>query len=362
MKKILIVAGTRPNFIKITRFKDLAAQLGDFDIRIVHTGQHYDKNMAEVFFKQLQLEPDYFLGVGSGSPAHRLGTIVLKLSDLMNHFEPDLIIVPGDVDSTLAAALFANKMGISLAHLESGLRSFDREMPEEVNRVLTDQISDYCFVTEESGLENLRVEFKPEKSIYFVGNTMIDTLVHFESEIESSGILKSLGLRKSDYALMTFHRPRNVDNKSALSNLRELIKEVCKLTKAVLPLHPRTLKQLQSHGLYGELSNIKGLTLTEPLGYFDFQALIKDCSLVITDSGGIQEESTYRMKPCITLRPNTERPVTIELGSNSLCPFDTEKVVAIMQSIMSGSYKSGTIPPLWDGHATERILGILSQN
>jgi UDP-N-acetylglucosamine 2-epimerase (non-hydrolysing) len=360
-QKILIIIGTRPNFIKVTCFKKVASQLKNIDIKIAHTGQHYDTNMADVFFEQFHLVPDYFLRVAAGSPNFQIADIMLKLEELItNTFRPDLLIVVGDVNSTLAGALTANKMGIKLAHLEAGLRSFDRTMPEEFNRVLTDDVCDLFFVTEPSGKKHLLSEGKPEASIHYVGNTMIDTMVAFEAEIEASTILTTLKIHHHPFVLMTMHRPATVDNKLELEKLVKLIGNISKKYKVVFPIHPRTIKNAKEFGLYEELMNNTELICTEPLDYFAFQKLIKECSFIITDSGGIQEESTYRLKPCLTLRPNTERPVTITEGTNTLLSFDLETVQRYVTQIENGTYKKGSIPYLWDGKATERIMNIIS--
>ena len=358
MKKILIVVGTRPNFIKITQFKKVALNYPDMQIKIAHTGQHFDQNMADVFFSQFDLQPDFFLEVDSASALVQMGETLIKLEKLINEdFYPDLIITPGDVNSTLAVSIVANKLGIPLAHLESGLRSFDREMPEEINRILTDEISDYYFVTEKSGLENLRREHKPGK-VFYVGNTMIDTMVAFDEKIDASTAQKDLGIR-GDFVLMTIHRPSNVDNEVGLVKLIELIRRLSGNYQVVFPIHPRTRANISKFGLDRQFNELPNVILTEALGYFEFQNLVKHCRLVLTDSGGIQEETTFRKIPCLTLRDTTERPVTTEIGTNSLTTFDPELIMKFIQDIVSGSYKKGVVPDLWDGKATERILEIL---
>lgn len=363
MRKILIVVGTRPNFIKITQFKKTADKLfpNYFDLRVVHTGQHYDHKMAEVFFDQFELVPDYFLEIPSETPNTQMAEVMLRLEKTINDFEPELVMVVGDVNSTFAASLTANKMGVNIAHLESGLRSFDRGMPEEINRILTDEITDYFFVTEQSGIDNLIKEGKGEDQIFFVGNTMIDTMVAFETRIRNSDILEKLNLEEGNFALMTMHRPATVDHKSGLEKMISVINEITGSCKLVFPIHPRTVKRLEDFGLYGQLQKNSELILTEPMDYFSFQKLIASSRFILTDSGGIQEESTFRQVPCLTLRPNTERPSTIELGSNTLIPFDLEVVKNKIEEIESGIYKKGEVPPKWDGKSTERILGILQK-
>jgi len=358
-KRILIVVGTRPNFIKVTQFKKLVSGFPELDVRLVHTGQHSDKKMADVFFKQFHLKPDYLLNISSGSPNSQIAEIMLNLEKLIKKFKPDLILVVGDVNSTLAGALTANKMSIPLAHLESGLRSFDDTMPEEYNRVIADRLSQLYFVTEQSGLDNLiREGVHPEK-IHFVGNTMIDTMVAFEKEIKQSSILKKLKIENQKFVLMTMHRPATVDNKTEFSKLISLIDFITKSNKIIFPIHPRTLKNAEKFGLLDQITENKNLICTEPLDYFSFQKLIKKCTFIITDSGGIQEESTFRKKPCLTLRPNTERPGTVSMGTNTLLPFSLTLVKKYIRQIENGSYKKGRIPPYWDGKSTLRILKIL---
>lgn len=357
MKSLFILIGTRPNFIKITRFKELALTY-NFDVKIIHSGQHFDQNMASVFFEQFKLTPDYFLNVGGLSPNSQIAHIMLKLEELFTEIgKPDFLMVPGDVNSTLAGSIAANKLGVKLIHLESGLRSFDKKMPEEHNRVLSDNLSDICFVTEESGIRNLKNE-GVNSSVYFVGNTMIDTLVKFDSNIESSTILSEIGLERSNYMVGTFHRPSNVDSKEALVNLIDLLNRISSKLTVVLPLHPRTRKMIQEFNLNEKLDSTN-LVITDPLGYFEFQKLIKYCSFVLTDSGGIQEETTFRQIPCLTLRENTERPITVTHGSNELIKFDSNLIMTRIEDILSGKFKKGSIPELWDGRTTERIFEIL---
>jgi UDP-N-acetylglucosamine 2-epimerase (non-hydrolysing) len=364
MQKILIIVGTRPNFIKVTQFKkaNQAIFANYFDIKIVHTGQHYDKKMADVFFEQFELEPDFFLNVPIASPNTQTAEIMLRLEKVLKEkFMPELLIVLGDVNSTFATALTANKMGIPLAHVESGLRSRDRSMPEEINRLLTDEITDFFFVTEQSGVDNLVAEGKPNDKIHFVGNTMIDTLVGFESNIQQSQILSDLEIKGKEYILMTMHRPANVDTKSELEHIANLISQIAEQYPIIFPIHPRTKAKFEKFELFEELFNNPNIIISGPLDYFAFQKLIADAVMVLTDSGGIQEETTFRKVPCLTLRPNTERPSTIELGTNQLIPFDAEVILKEVGKIKKGTYKKGTIPPLWDGKSTQRILEIIKE-
>nr|MBK9650302.1 UDP-N-acetylglucosamine 2-epimerase (non-hydrolyzing) [Bacteroidota bacterium] len=356
-KRIIIIVGTRPNFIKVTQFKRFNIELGEpFDIKIVHTGQHYDDKMADVFFRQFALTPDYFLNIPAASANIQMAEIMIRLEPVLTDFKPDLMIVVGDVNSTFAAALTANKLGIKLAHVESGLRSNDRTMPEEINRLLTDEITDLFFVTEQSGIDHLLQEGKSESNIYMVGNTMIDTLVACEKNIEEDIILEKLNLQPKQFVLMTMHRPATVDSKEGLEKLLAVINMITAHYHLIFPIHPRTLHRIESFGLKSQFESNDKLILTDPMDYFSFQKLTRDCMFVITDSGGIQEESTYRLVPCLTLRPNTERPSTVTIGTNELVPFDTEKIRNYIDDIRNGAYKRGAIPPLWDGKSTLRIL------
>lgn len=357
-KKLYILIGTRPNFIKVTRFKELSESY-NFQVKIIHTGQHFDDNMANVFFDQFNLRPDYFLNVGGLTPNSQVGQIILKLEDLFEEIgRPDFFMVPGDVNSTLAGAIAANKLNIPLVHLESGLRSFDKKMPEEHNRIVADNLSNICLVTEPSGLKNIKEE-NIQARAYHVGNTMIDTLVKFESKIEDSPVLDDLNLIGEKYILCTFHRPSNVDAEDQLKKLTELLNSLTTKAKVVIPLHPRTRKMLAEHKLLSELESNDQLIISEPIGYFEFQKLIKYSEVVITDSGGIQEETTFRQVPCLTVRENTERPVTITEGTNTLVKFDQSEILRFVDQITAGDYKKGSIPKYWDGHTTERIYEVL---
>lgn len=361
---VLILIGTRPNFIKVTKFKEVAAKLyPSLKIYIVHTGQHYDEKMADVFFRQFKLEPDYYLNISPASANNQIAEILIKLEELINKIgRPDFLLVPGDVNSTLAGAIFANKSGIKLGHIESGLRSFDRTMPEEINRIITDELSDLYFVTEPSGLKHLTQENKKSSAIHYVGNTMIDTMLAFEKEIEASTVLNDLDISAGRFVLMTMHRPATVDNRKELMKLINLIEIVSEKHKVIFPIHPRTIKNAKEFELYDKLIGNSQLICTEPLDYFSFQKLVKECAFIITDSGGIQEESTYRQKPCLTIRPNTERPVTVDEGTNTLLSFDLDVLEGYIRQIENGTYKTGKVPQLWDGQATERILKVLMES
>ncbi|MBI3511423.1 MAG: UDP-N-acetylglucosamine 2-epimerase (non-hydrolyzing) [Bacteroidetes bacterium] len=356
MKKILVVVGTRPNFIKVTRFREVAKKYSHFNLKIVHTGQHYDDKMAAVFFHQFGMQPDINLNIGQGSPVEQIAAIMKGLEKVIRDEKPDLIMVPGDVNSTLAAALAANKSGVKLAHIESGLRSFDRSMPEEFNRIVTDELSDILFVTEQSGIDNLEKENKKKEQIFFVGNTMIDTMVAFEKKISDSEVEKVLGIGNKKYILVTMHRPSNVDTKEGLGKMADLLSHISVSHQVVFPIHPRTRNKMKEFGLEKEFIVNEKIRLTEPLDYFSFQKLIRNSQFVITDSGGIQEETTFLRIPCITLRPNTERPVTVTTGTNVLLSFDNERIKNKISEIENGNFKRGKIPEYWDGKATERIF------
>lgn len=353
--KILIVIGTRPNFIKVTRFKKVANSFDNLEIEIVHTGQHYDNKMANVFFEQFSLFPDHILDLKGTTPSGQMANMIQGLSKKVAEIKPDYILVPGDVNSTLAGALVANREGIRLGHLESGLRSFDRSMPEEVNRILVDQIADDYFVTEESGISNLQNEGLSTKNTTtttnMVGNTMIDTLVDFEGQIQQSSILTDHQLSRGNFILMTMHRPATVDNVEGLHFLVDLLKEVSSMSKVVLPMHPRTKNRIHEYQLDSEFHRLKNVKILEPLDYFSFQQLVESAKAILTDSGGIQEESTFRQVPCVTLRPNTERPITCDIGTNQLVGLNHGAIIEALQSP-----KKGEIPPLWDGKSTERVL------
>lgn len=355
-KKILIVVGTRPNIIKITQFKKFNKSSAHLEFKVVHTGQHYDEKMASSFFVQLGVEPDYFLNVPALSANSQIAHILLGLEGVCKEYQPDLIMAVGDVNSTLAAAIAANKLGIQLAHLEAGLRSFDRSMPEEHNRIITDDLSDIFFVTEKSGFNNLVREGKSEKSIHWVGNTMIDTLVAFDPEIQKSEILHSLNLTRNGYVLMTMHRPSNVDSREGLQKIISLILYFSVQYKVIFPVHPRTLNRMKEFDLLDALGHSGNVVLTEPKDYFSFQRLIADACFVITDSGGVQEETTFRGIPCFTLRPNTERPSTILEGTNILVTFE-----GVQQAVSGMTPASKKVPALWDGKATERIISVLEK-
>jgi UDP-N-acetylglucosamine 2-epimerase (non-hydrolysing) len=364
MKRILNVVGARPNFMKIAPIQRLMKnQSNSFDPVLVHTGQHYDERMSKLFFEDLQLpEPDIYLGVGSGTHAEQTAKIMVEFEKICIEYKPDLVLVVGDVNSTAACSIVASKQWIPVAHVEAGLRSFDRKMPEEINRVVTDALSEYLFITENSGIENLAKEGVNPAKVHFVGNVMIDSLVFFLEKARESKILDQLQLGSGNYALVTLHRPSNVDDKDNFLKIISAFKEIQQHLPIVFPIHPRTKKNISNFGLESEVSKLANLKLIEPIGYLDFMQLMQNCGFVMTDSGGIQEETTYLGIPCLTLRENTERPVTAEIGTNEVVGTDTEKIIRLSNQIISGNWKKGQVPELWDGHAADRIVQVLKEN
>ena len=361
MKKVLLVVGTRPNLIKITKFKECFEKYDDLELKILHTGQHYDYKMSEIFFDQLGIpKPDCIFNLREKTAVGKIAEIMVKFEKYVTELKPDLVLVPGDVNSSMASGIAASRLGFKVGHIEAGLRSFDRSMPEEINRLLIDELADLFFVTEPSGLKNLKEEQKDKGNVYFVGNTMIDSLVQFEPVFKNSEILNNLNITPKKYFVFTFHRPGNVDNIDNLTELVGVIKEIAAKDKIVFPIHPRTKNNLDKNGLLNGLTN-DNIILTEPVGYIDFMKLIGNSKGVITDSGGIQEETTYMKVPCLTIRPNTERPVTYQLGSNTLLNLDKSDILKHVEEINSGTYKKGEIPEKWDGNATNRITEIIHQ-
>jgi UDP-N-acetylglucosamine 2-epimerase (non-hydrolysing) len=359
MKKIISVVGARPNFMKVAPIHKAFQNYNDkINHLVCHTGQHYDEKMSKVFFDELELpKPDFYLGVGSGSHAEQTGKIMIEFEKILQTEKPDLIIVVGDVNSTIACSLTASKLHIPTAHVEAGLRSFDREMPEEVNRVLTDQISEFLFVTESSGIENLANEGIEDNKVFMVGNVMIDSLAHYLEKAKSSNVLNDHKLESSRFILVTMHRPSNVDNENQLKGIVHLLNTVSEKRKVLFPIHPRTRKNLTTFKLDGELNT--NVILSDPIGYLDFVNLLQNSELVITDSGGIQEETTYLGIQCITTRTTTERPVTVEIGTNHLVGTDFTIAENTALKILDGTIKSGSIPKLWDGKAADRIVEII---
>ncbi len=354
--RIVYVIGTRPNFVKTAPvIAALRNRLPNGRHSIVHTGQHYDRAMSEVFFEELGVPvPDHMLEVGSGSHAVQTARTMERLEPVLEEERPDLVMVPGDVNSTLAAVLTAVKMHIPVAHIESGLRSFDRTMPEEINRIVADEFSEHLFLHSDEAIENLRAEGIGEDRMHFVGNTMIDTLVALEDRFRAAGSATKLGLDPGSYTLVTLHRPALVDGELLPQTVQRLA-ELARETPVVFPVHPRTRKKMEAIS-----ADHPGLLLSEPLGYVDFLSLIADARAVLTDSGGIQEETTYLGIPCFTLRDNTERPVTIRAGTNTLLGLDPAAIAGIPAALNGRPAQSSEPPPLWDGHAAERIADTIA--
>jgi UDP-N-acetylglucosamine 2-epimerase (non-hydrolysing) len=364
MKKTLhLVAGARPNFMKIAPIvRALHARPGLFDYRIVHTGQHYDREMSDVFFEELGIpKPDFHLEAGGGSHATQTAKIMTAYEAILERERPDCVVVVGDVNSTLACSIVAKKLHIPVAHVEAGLRSGDLRMPEEVNRLVTDSITDWFFVTEPSGRENLLREGKPEERVFFVGHVMVDNLFYQRDrlrEADRSGFeSEALKKRLGRYGVVTMHRPSNVDDEGTLRGIARAFRQISAKLPLVFPVHPRTRGNLERFGI--ELG--PNVLLTKPLSYMDFLNLWQDASLILTDSGGLQEETTALGVPCVTLRENTERPVTVDEGTNTIVGVDPERIVAAADAVLTGRGKAGRRPQLWDGRAAERIVERLGE-
>lgn len=361
MQKILCVCGARPNFMKIAPIMKAFHDCGEIEAVLVHTGQHYDKTMSHLFFDELNIpKPDINLEVGSGSHAVQTAEIMKRFEPVVEDICPDYVLVVGDVNSTIACGLVAVKMGVKLIHVEAGLRSFDRGMPEEINRILTDSISDLLFVTEQSGLDNLKNEGVGSEKVHFVGNVMIDTLLANREKAETSDILETMGLSEKKYAVITLHRPGNVDDMGRFKKIITALDYLQNDLKLVFPIHPRTRNNLQGTEIESRMNKMNNLILLEPVGYLAFLKLMNHSALVITDSGGIQEETTILGVPCMTLRDNTERPVTLTEGTNRLVKLTTEDIVRNYEAIKSSGFNvSVHTPDLWDGRAARRIADTL---
>ena len=360
--RIVNVAGARPNFMKIAPLMEAYRRHEAIEPILVHTGQHYDEKMSALFFRELEIpEPDINLGVGSGSHAVQTAEIMKGFEKVVLDFKPDAVLVVGDVNSTIACGLVAVKLGVRLVHVEAGLRSRDRSMPEEINRVLTDSISDMLFCTECSGQENLVREGVGAERIFLVGNVMIDTLLRHRRKAEASTILASLGVSAGSYAVLTLHRPSNVDDPEVLGGLLDAVEVVQRDMPIVFPVHPRTRANLSRNGLSQRIASMRNLRLVDPAGYLDFLKLTSCARLVLTDSGGIQEETTILKVPCITLRDSTERPATAAVGSNHIAGTHPEKIIAAYRQAMGEDVSKYQVPPLWDGRAAERIADILAE-
>jgi UDP-N-acetylglucosamine 2-epimerase (non-hydrolysing) len=359
-KKLVHVVGARPNFMKIAPImREMARYPEEFQQILVHTGQHYDQNMSKIFFEDLELpEPDIYLGVGSGSHAQQTARIMLAFEPVLIEHKPDWVIAVGDVNSTVACALTAAKLGIKVAHVEAGLRSFDRTMPEEINRLLTDQIADVLFTPSEDGDQNLLRQGVAKEKIHLVGNVMIDTVVHLLPKAQAASFIAK-GLTNGNYALVTLHRPSNVDDAGMLRSILDTLSSISNDLPVIFPMHPRTRQRISDFGL--TVSSNGNLHVIDPLGYLEFLALENNAHVVITDSGGIQEETTYLRVPCLTVRENTERPVTVETGTNIIVGHNMARLHDEVSAILDGNAKQGKIPPLWDGKASERIANIISK-
>ena len=358
--KIMNIVGARPNLPKIAPLLREMQRHPEIAPLLVHTGQHYDENLSNIFFRQMGIPlPDINLGVGSGTHAEQTAEIIRRIEPILIKHQPNLVLVVGDVNSTIAVSLAAVKMGIPVAHVEAGLRSFDRSMPEEINRVLTDALAEYLFATEDDAVDNLLKEGRLRESIHLVGNVMIDSLLHFLPLAQQSRIGEELGLCNGKgwqpFGVLTLHRPSNVDAPEKLAALLGAIDTIAQQVPIVFPVHPRVQQRLSPDGI----KHHSQLRFIQPLGYLDFLCLLSKATLALTDSGGIQEETTALGVPCLTLRENTERPVTVSRGTNVLVGTNPSKIVAATEQILRGNRKNGRTPPLWDGHAAERIVDIL---
>jgi len=363
MTKLLNVCGARPNFMKIAALVRAYTEFPDLESVLVHTGQHYDERMSALFFRELELpEPDVNLEVGSGSHAVQTAEIMRRFEPVLVEQRPDWVVVVGDVNSTIACSLVAAKLGVRVAHVEAGLRSFDRQMPEEINRVLTDQISDLLLVSEPSGVENLLREGVAPQRVHLVGNVMIDTLLRHRERARSSRALFDLRLEAGTYVAVTLHRPSNVDAAEALGEIVAALRIIAQDAAVVFAVHPRTHKRLRETGLLAAFESGPRLRLIEPLGYLDFLHLMANARAVLTDSGGVQEETTILDVPCLTLRRNTERPITLEQGTNRLVAPECDAILAAWRDVEAGRWRRGVTPQLWDGKAGLRIARILAES
>ena len=360
MNPIILVVGARPNFMKIAPIQKELDSRGIPNI-LLHTGQHYDDNMSKVFFDDLKMKkPDIYLGIGSGSHATQTAKVMVEFEQVCSQYNPSMVVVVGDVNSTLACSLVSAKLNIKCAHVEAGLRSFDREMPEEINRIVTDSICDILLTPSDDGDENLLNEGVDKSKIHMVGNVMIDSLLNNLDVAKNLDVLTKYDISK-DYVLVTLHRPSNVDEKSVFSGIISALEELSGDVEFVFPMHPRTKKMAEKFQLYGRIESIPGMKITEPAGYLEFISLMSKSKLVLTDSGGLQEETTALGIPCLTIRENTERPVTITQGTNQLVGTDRERIVQSGKEALQGHGKAGRIPKFWDGKTAARIVDVLLQ-
>lgn len=352
---IHLIAAARPNFMKIAPLYHALKDKAWVNAVIVHTGQHYDLNMSDAFFKDLLLpEPGLHLGVGSGTHAEQTGKVMISYEKILVKSRPDLVIVVGDVNSTMATTVAAVKLGIKVAHLEAGLRSFDRTMPEEINRLVTDTLADILWTPSPDADENLIREGISQDKIHLVGNIMIDSLEMLRKRIQEQAVYDEFGLKPGEYGLVTLHRPSNVDNPGILESICQTLRHIAKKIPLIFPIHPRTRKNLEKHGLMHLLNKSPELCTVAPLSYIRFMNLVFNCRFAITDSGGIQEETTYLGTPCLTMRPNTERPITIVQGTNQLCTL--ENIEGLVESILSNESGQGRVPEFWDGQTAKRVV------
>lgn len=363
--KIACVVGARPNFMKAAPILRSLEKNPTTEIVLIHTGQHYDEKLSGVFFEELGIRaPDISLEVGSGSHAVQTAAVMTGVEEILTQAADrnvpfDCLIVVGDVNSTMAATVAATKVGVKVAHVEAGLRSGDRSMPEEINRLITDSVADLLLCSEPSGVENLLKEGHSKESVHLVGNVMIDTLFHQLSAAREKDTLQRLGIGGGEYGVVTLHRPSNVDRPETLGALVEVLTRVAQRLTLVFPVHPRTKAKLTEFGLMAALNNCDGIRISEPLGYLDFLCLTSQAKVIVTDSGGLQEESTALGVPCLTMRSNTERPVTVETGTSTLIGSSAELLKSKLNEVLDGTYKQGVCPELWDGRASERIAEIL---
>jgi UDP-N-acetylglucosamine 2-epimerase (non-hydrolysing) len=357
--QIHLIAAARPNFMKIAPLYHALKKESWANPLIVHTGQHYDLNMSDVFFQDLGLpSPDIHLGVGSGTHAEQTGKVMIAYEKVLLERRPDLVVVVGDVNSTMAATIAAVKLGIRVAHLEAGLRSFDRTMPEEINRLVTDTLADDLWTPAEDADENLTREGVPRRKIHCVGNIMIDSFEMLRSRIEADNAIKRLAIEEDkNFVLVTLHRPSNVDDSKVLSTLCLTLNRISAKIQLVFPVHPRTRKNIETFGLMKALGNGGRVHLRDPLNYVSFMNLVLNCRFALTDSGGIQEETSYLGIPCLTLRPNTERPITIQLGTNRLCSL--ENLEDQVEAVLTGAERVSCRIPLWDGHTADRVVALV---
>lgn len=358
---IINVVGTRPNFIKIAPLVEAMNRCDSIQQTLVHTGQHYDDEMSQIFFDQLGLpKPKIFLGVGSSTHAEQTAQVMVAFEKVLDEHKPDVVLVVGDVNSTMACAITAAKQWIPVAHVEAGLRSFDRKMPEEINRIITDAISDFLFTTSRTANQNLKNEGIPQEKIFFVGNVMIDTLNKHRTYAENLATPARFGLENDAYALVTLHRAANVDHLGTFSGILEALMAIQREIPLIFVAHPRTLKRMDQFGFLPRIQSAPNLHLIEPIGYLPFLDLMMHARMVLTDSGGIQEETTILDVPCLTIRENTERPITITAGTNTLVGIETGTIISAAMGVLHGNHKKGKVPELWDGKAAERIVNILN--